>query len=105
MAESHRSSDERREDCGDRHRGREEEHVLPQRHPSQQRQRGSNDEFVAGVQAHDTLAREEHHRAEHQRDQRRELEALWANQTRMKLREMAASDAAVRKIVERSIGL
>lgn len=39
------------------------------------------------------------------RDQRRELEALWANQTRMKLREMAASDAAVRKIVERSIGL
>ena len=39
------------------------------------------------------------------KDQRRELEALWANQTRMKLRAMAASDADVRKVVERSIGL
>lgn len=39
------------------------------------------------------------------KDQRRELEALWANQTRMKLRQMAAGDAEVRKIIERSIGL
>jgi hypothetical protein len=39
------------------------------------------------------------------KDQRRELEALWANQTRMKLRQMAAGDAAVRAVVERSIGL
>lgn len=38
------------------------------------------------------------------KDQRRELEALWANQTRMKLRAMAAGDAAVRAVVERTIG-
>ena len=37
--------------------------------------------------------------------ERRELEELWAAQTRMKLRQMAAGDAAVRAVVERSIGL
>ena len=39
------------------------------------------------------------------KDQRRELEALWANQTRMKLRQMAAGDAEGRTIAERSIGI
>jgi hypothetical protein len=36
--------------------------------------------------------------------ERRECELLWANQTRMKLREMAAGDADVRRVVERTIG-
>jgi hypothetical protein len=39
------------------------------------------------------------------KDQRREFEELWANRTRMRLRAMAAGDAGVRKIIERSIGL
>lgn len=37
--------------------------------------------------------------------QRREYEELWACHTRMRLRQMAAGDADVRKIVSRSIGL
>jgi hypothetical protein len=36
---------------------------------------------------------------------RRELEELWGNQTRMKLRALANTDAKVRAIVERVIGL
>lgn len=39
------------------------------------------------------------------REQRRELEALWGNQTRMKLRALAAGDADIRRVVERTIGL
>jgi hypothetical protein len=37
--------------------------------------------------------------------ERRECELLWANQTRMLLRKMAESDAAVRRVVEQTIGL
>jgi uncharacterized CHY-type Zn-finger protein len=36
---------------------------------------------------------------------RREIEPLWANSTRMKLRRMAEGDAAVRAVVERTIGI
>lgn len=36
---------------------------------------------------------------------RREIEPLWANHTRAKLRAMSANDAGMRKIVERVIGL
>lgn len=39
------------------------------------------------------------------KDQRRELEELWGNQTRMKLRRLAQFDNGVRRIVERCIGL
>lgn len=38
------------------------------------------------------------------KDQRRELEELWGNQTRMKLRRLAQFDAGVRRIVERVLG-
>lgn len=36
---------------------------------------------------------------------RREIEPLWANSTRMKLRRMAEGDAAVRAVVDRTIGI
>ena len=39
------------------------------------------------------------------KDQRRELEDLWANQTRMTLRKLAMFDAGARRVVERAIGL
>jgi hypothetical protein len=39
------------------------------------------------------------------KDQRRELEELWSNQTRMLLRKLAMFDSGVRVVVERSIGL
>lgn len=39
------------------------------------------------------------------KDTRRELEELWGNSTRMKLRELAKTDAKVRAVVERVIGL
>ena len=39
------------------------------------------------------------------KDQRRELEDLWANQTRMTLRKLAQFDAGARRVVERAIGL
>lgn len=39
------------------------------------------------------------------KSQRREIEPLWANQTRMRLRALAETDAKVRKIIEGTIGL
>lgn len=44
-------------------------------------------------------------RAMFSKEVRREIEPAWANQTRMKLRTLAASDADARRIVERVIGL
>lgn len=39
------------------------------------------------------------------KDQRRELEELWANQTRMTLRKLAMFDNGARRVVERAIGI
>lgn len=39
------------------------------------------------------------------KNQRHELEELWANQTRMTLRKLAMFDAGARRVVERAIGL
>ncbi len=44
-------------------------------------------------------------RAMFPKERRRELEPLWANQTRMTLRRLAMFDAGARRIVERAIGL
>lgn len=44
-------------------------------------------------------------RAMFTKEQRREIEPLWSNQTRMKLRAMAANDPKVARIVARVIGL
>ena len=44
-------------------------------------------------------------RAMFSKEKRRELEPLWANQTRMTLRKLAEGNAKVRAVVERCIGL
>lgn len=44
-------------------------------------------------------------RAMFTKEQRREVEPLWSNQTRMKLRALAANDPKAARIVERVIGL